>query len=151
MQVISLEAVTAALPPESHGGSIDALELVCEGTRNFLEHPEDALLDEIPKGVKLQAKVHVKEDEKLPLANVLVKRRLCVWVPESEVLTVGQQKVLNGMFAVAKGSFLHSGEELQRLIMNLVPTNSIFTHAQGATADLPSITQYLIESGTGEE
>ena len=110
MQIVNLEAVVAALPPESHGGSIDALQLVCDGTKKFLEFPEDALLDEVPKDVKLQAKVHVPEEDKMSLAEVLVKRRLCVWVPEDDVLRVGNQKVLNGLFAVGKGSFLQSGE-----------------------------------------
>lgn len=27
--------------------------------------------------------------------------------------------------------------------MNLIPSNTVFKHAQGGTADLPSITQYL--------
>ena len=47
------------------------------------------------------------------------------------------------MFAVGKGSYLQSGAEVQRIIMNLIPSNAVFKHAQGGTADLPSITQYL--------
>ena len=143
MQTIGYEQVLAALPPESHGGSIDAVQLCCEGTQQFLKYPEDALIDKPSTTLKLQARVHVKEGEKLKLAEMLVKRRICVWVPESEVLRVHGKKVLNGMFAVGKGSFLPSGEEIQRLIMNLIPTNSVFKQAQGATSDLPAITQYL--------
>ena len=143
MQVINFEGVCAALPPESHGGSIDATTLVSEGTREFLLNPENALLDERDVKVKLQAKVHVEEGQQLPLAKVLVKRRICVWVPEEEVLEVAGQKVLNGLFAVGKGTHLPSGQEVQRLIMNLVPSNSVLDQIKGATADLPGITQYL--------
>ena len=143
MQIIGYDQVLAALPPESHGGSIDALSLVSEGTKNFLLYPEDALISNPSPLLQLRAKVHITTGEQLPLAELLVKRRLCVWVEESEVLRVNGQKVLNGMFAVGKGSTLDDGREIQRLIMNLIPTNSVFSQAQGATSDLPSITQYL--------
>ena len=59
MQVLTLKAAQAALPPVSHGGSIDALGLVSEGTRRLLEHPEESLLETPKEGVKLQAKVHI--------------------------------------------------------------------------------------------
>ena len=143
MQKIGLEQVLAALPPESHGGSIESTELVSQGTKNYLNYPEDALKENVSADLKLVAKVHVLKDERLPLAQVLVKRRLGVWVREDEVLQVNGQKVLNGMFAVGKGTFLPNGKEVQRLIMNLIPTNSVFRQAEGATKDLPSITQYL--------
>ena len=151
MQVIGYEQVKAALPPESHGGSIDALQLVCDGTKNFLNFPEEALLTDPPKDVKLRAKVHVKPEERLKLAELLVKRRLCVWVEEQDVLRIGDDKVLNGLFAVGKGTRLSSGEEVQRLIMNLVPTNSVFKQAQGSTSDLPAITQYLSTVLSGDQ
>ena len=143
MQVIGLEQVKAALPPISHGGSIDAVELVSEGTKWFLNHPEEALLDSPAKPVKLQGKVHVHPEEQLALAKLLVERKICVWVDSEDVLTVGNEKVLNGLFAVGKGSFLNPGKEVQRLIMNLVPTNSVLRQIEGATGDLPAITQYL--------
>ena len=143
MQVIGFEQVRAALPPESHGGSIDSCLLVCDGTKRFLNFPEDALIDDPPLDIPLRAKVHVKEHERFQLAELLVKRRICVWVEETEVLQVRGSKVLNGLFAVGKGATLPTGEEIQRLIMNLVPSNSVLKQAQGATSDLPAITQYL--------
>eukprot|EP00438_Fugacium_kawagutii_P000055 Skav215901 [mRNA] locus=scaffold1542:116365:121392:- [translate_table: standard] len=143
MQVITMKQVVPALPPESHSGSIDALELLCEGSRRFLLHPEDSLLEEIPMDAKLKSKVHIRKGDELSLAKLLVDRRICVWVPQKDVLVVNHQPVLNGMFAVGKGAFLDSGEEIQRLIMNLVPTNTVFRQAQGAVAGLPGITQYL--------
>eukprot|EP00438_Fugacium_kawagutii_P000234 Skav212279 [mRNA] locus=scaffold732:326080:334230:- [translate_table: standard] len=143
MQVITLKQVEAALPPASHSGSIDALDLLCEGSRQFLLRPEEALRDDVPHSAKLSAKVHIHPDDQLALAKLLVERRICTWTPRSAILRVNNQLVLNGMFAVGKGTFLPSGKEIQRLIMKLVPTNQVFRQAQGAMADLPGITQYL--------
>eukprot|EP00435_Cladocopium_sp_Y103_P037912 s2720_g10.t1 len=143
MQVLSLNAAEAALPPATHGGSIDARELLCEGTKWFLEHPEESELKELGSDVKLQAKVHIKKDEALDFCKLLVDRRICVWIADADVFRFNNQQVLNGLFAVGKNSFLSSGEEIQRTIMNLVPTNACFKQAQGATSDLPSICQYL--------
>ena len=143
MQVIALKQILPALPPESHGGAIDARSLVNEGTIWFLDHPEESLLAAPIKGVKLQAKVHVQRGEALSLFQLLVQRKICSWVPDDEVLMMEGQQVLNGMFAVGKGTFLPSGEEIQRVIMNLIPSNACFVHSQGGTSDLPSITQYL--------
>ena len=143
MQVIGFKQVVAALPPETHAGSITATNLVSEGTRWFLENPLESLLPASTNGVKLQAKVHIHKGEEMKLCDVLVKRRICRWIPERDVLQIGGEKVLNGMFAVGKGTFLPSGEETQRLIMNLVPSNSVLRQAQGAVGELPAITQYL--------
>ena len=143
MQTIGLEQVKAALPPESHGGSIPAVELVSKGTQDFLLRPELSLKDDIDGKIKLQARVHITKGEETDLFKLLVERRVCTWVPDDQVLRVGSKKVLNGMFAVGKNSFLPCGREVQRLIMNLIPTNAAFEQAQGATGDLPSITQYL--------
>ena len=151
MQVLKLKQVEAALPPVSHGGSIDALELACHGTREFLLRPEDSLLKEPLGEQKLQARVHMDRDEQLELCQLLVERNICGWIAEQEVLRVGGVKVLNGLFAVGKGSFLASGKEVQRLIMNLKPSNSVLKQLQGATGDLPSISQYLSLVMTGTD
>lgn len=151
MQVISLPHVTPALPPPSHSGSIDALDLLSAGSREFLLRPEDSLLDEVPWDTPLKAKVHVKSGDELKLARLLVERKICTWTPRGQILRVNNQLVLNGLLAVGKGTFLEDGGETQRLIMNLVPTNHVFRHAQGATVDLPGITQYLSLVANGSD
>ena len=84
--------------------------------------------------------------------NFWWKRNICVWVPEDEVLQVGSQRVLNGLFAVGKETHLSNGRgEIQRLIMNLKPSNSVFHQVQGSTGDLPAITQYLSMLVSGSE
>ena len=144
MQVLSVDQVLPALPPASHGGSIFAVDLVCEGTRRFLENPYDSLLDELPADRRvLQAKVHVAKGEESQLSELLVSRNICTWVDEDLALKVGGCRVLNGLFAVGKGKFLPDGREIQRVIMNLIPSNSVFEQARGYMDSLPSITQYL--------
>lgn len=132
MQVIGIKQVEAALPPLSHAGSIDALKFVSEGTQKYLSFPEDSLLPDVPAGTRLQSKVHITKGEELELAKLLVDRHICTWVPLDDILVVNNTKVLNGLFAVGKGNFLDSGCEVQRLIMNLVPSNAVFRQLQGA-------------------
>lgn len=143
MQVLSIKAAKGALPPSSHGGSIDARGLVSEGTKWFLERPEESLVEAPPKDVKLQARVHIKAGEDLDFFKLLVERNICTWVADDDVLVVRGEKVLNGMFAVGKGTCVEPGLELQRTIMNLIPSNAVLAQAQGGTQDLPAITQYL--------
>ena len=95
--------------------------------------------------MKLQAKVHIAPNEALEFCQLLVERKICTWVLDDDVLEVSGQKVLNGLFAVGKGSFVENSDiELQRTIMNLIPTNSVFKQSHGGTNDLPNICQYLI-------
>ena len=94
--------------------------------------------------MKLQAKVHIAPNEALEFCQLLVERKICTWVLDDDVLEVSGQKVLNGLFAVGKGSFVENSDiELQRTIMNLIPTNSVFKQSHGGTNDLPNICQYL--------
>lgn len=54
---------------------------------------------------------------------------------------MGPHPVLNGLFAVSKNEF-KDGIELQRLIMNLVPTNRLCKSLKGDTGTLPSISGF---------
>ena len=92
---------------------------------------------------KLQAKVYIEKGESLELCKLLVSRYICCWVPRDDAVKIGNQVVLNGLFAAGKGSFLESGGEVQRLIMNLKPSNAVLKQLHGSTGDLPSICQYL--------
>eukprot|EP00435_Cladocopium_sp_Y103_P052317 s489_g16.t1 len=143
MQVLKVGAAVGALPPSSHGGAIDVRSLVSDGTKWFLEHPEESLIPNVPAGSKLQAKVHIQAGEALQFCKLLVERNVCTWIPDEDVLVVNNQQVLNGLFAVGKGTFIDGDVELQRTIMNLIPSNTVLRQAEGGTCDLPSICQYL--------
>eukprot|EP00438_Fugacium_kawagutii_P018849 Skav230889 [mRNA] locus=scaffold2765:140650:143297:- [translate_table: standard] len=118
------EQVAAALPPEDHGGSIDLLRL---------------------------AKVHFQDGERMKVARLLVEKRICDWIPLSTVVKYRNQHVLNGLFAVGKDSTLCDGRQVQRCIMNLIPSNSILCKLEGSVRRLPHITQWLSITMEGDE
>ena len=109
----------------------------------FLQNPVESLVKNVAGDTKLAAKVHIQPGQQLELCKLLVSRRICTWVHCDDVLKVNGRKVLNGLFGVGKQTFLPSGEEIQRVIMNLIPSNSVFMQLGGAVADLPGITQFL--------
>ena len=153
MEVLSLEQVEPALPPSSHGGSIRAVDWVDGRTKSFLLNPDACLLkeEEVEKGVRLQAKVHIIEEDRRKLALLLCERGVCCWTREREVLRMKGQKVLNGLFGVSKGVLLDSQKPILRLIMNLIPVNSVTCQLRGLVSELPSITQYLGICLNGDE
>ena len=139
---LSVEQVVAALPPLEHGGSIALVDLLSEGSRRLLENPTELVLpDEGQKLPKLQAKVHCRPEEKLSLA--IVARGTCGWTELSDVIEMRGTKVLSGMFGIEKSSCLPDGRHALRLIMNLIPINSILRTIQGRVRGLPSITSWM--------
>ena len=88
-----------------------------------MEQPHESLVDEFPQDRRiLQAKVPVDSSYKVTLAELLVRRKVCCWVAQRDVLQVGGCRVLNGLFGVGKGKYLEDGREIQRVIMNLIPS-----------------------------
>ena len=153
MEILSLEQCLPALPPHSHGGSIEAVSLVSDRTKILLLQPHLCVAPDVGQDLpKLQAKVHIKQGEEGMFAEELVNRGICDWVPEEKVFCYRGQKVLNGLFGVRKPSFTESGKPVLRLIMNLIPTNSCMIQLRGSVKDLPSICQWLsIALGPNEE
>ena len=145
LEVLTIEQVEPSLPPKSHGGAIRALSWVSGRTKQFLEHPEDCVLDPslMKKLPKLQARVHVASDDKVELAKLLVERGICGWTEESAVFRYEGEMVLNGLFGVPKPTVLADGRHVLRLIMNLIPSNSVMQQVQGSVYELPMVTQYL--------
>ena len=136
--VLTWEQVLPSLPPESHGGSINALDCVGERTREFLMEPTKFLKD--PNVVvlpKLPGKIHVREGDKFKIAEELVRWKICDWIPLSQVYEVNGVKILNGLFGVGKPVTLASGEPVLRLIMNLTGTNSTQEQLEGGCLSLP--------------
>lgn len=145
LEVLTVEQVVPSLPPKSHGGAIRALSWVEGRTKKFLENPEDCVADttSVKNLPKLQARVHIKDDDRLPLAELLVERGVCGWTAEQDVFEFDGKKVLNGMFGVPKSSCLRDGRPVLRLIMNLIPSNAVMQQIQGSVVELPMVTQYL--------
>lgn len=79
----------------------------------------------------------------LAVAGKLVERNICSWVELEEVVTFRGQKILNGLFGVAKSTLLPDGRPQLRVIMNLIPPNAVMQQLQGLVNELPGVTQYL--------
>ena len=141
---LSLEQILPALPPPEHGGVIDTLEFVGPQTRHWLQHPEDLLIKDDGRELpKLNAKIHIAPGEIDGIAQELVKRGVCGWIPYEDVGVYRGTKILNGLFGVEKSAKTDSGKTVLRLIMNLVPSNSVFKQIRGAVDRLPSITCWM--------
>eukprot|EP00435_Cladocopium_sp_Y103_P004834 s4939_g1.t1 len=122
---LELDRVIASLPPEGYGGAVNILD-VCEG--EVLEKLRDpfrcVLPDEEMPLVIPTPRVQVKDGDWESLAKALYDRGILA--PTDEVITVGDQKIFNGLFGVEKqGRDLADGRKAQRLIMDLRATNAI--------------------------
>ena len=153
IHVLTLEQVLPALPPIEHGGCIEIVDFLGEGTRRLLEQPELLLREDDGREFpKLQAKIHCAPSDQLPLAKALVDHNICDWVEMSDVFEVRGEKVLSGLFGVAKSNTLPDGRPTLRLIMNLIPINSLLHTIQGRIRGLPSITSWMaVASNDSEE
>lgn len=144
MEPLSLAQITPALPPPGHGGSVDVTQWTSGRTRTFLLHPDDCVVvDEGQQLPRLQSKVHIVEEDRMKVAELLVERGICAWISEDEVFRYRGVAVLSGMFGVAKPTLLPDGRPHLRVIMNLIPANAVMTQLSGMVSELPGITQYL--------
>eukprot|EP00435_Cladocopium_sp_Y103_P061990 s1215_g23.t1 len=148
---LTFDQVVPALPPREHGGAINILDFVSESTRSLLQNPAGMVVEDLGQELpKLQGKVHIEKGDVEKIARELVERGVCRWIPYSEVAEFRNQKVLNGLFGVEKSGKVINNKPILRLIMNLVPSNSVLKQFKGATKRLPHITSWLstyIEDG----
>lgn len=148
---LTYKQVLPPLPPASHGGAIDVLKFVSSSTKAFLLDPRRLVVEDVGQPLpKLQGKIHVLGDDIKRISDELVSRGVCEWIPFDNVATFRQEKILNGLFGVAKSSCLDDGSPVLRLIMNLVPGNSVTRQIRGTVKNLPHITAWLstfIEEG----
>ena len=150
---LTLGQVLPALPPPDHGGSIDLVRFLSESSVAFLRHPSKHVVDDVGQDLpKLQGKIHIAGGEVDGIARELVRRNICSWIPLESVLSFRGEKVLNGMFGVAKSSTTLTGKTTLRLIMNLVPSNAVLRSYVGTVKSLPQITSWMsITLEEGEE
>lgn len=142
--VLTREQVLPALPPGEHGASVDVMTLLSTGTQRLLQNPYSLIVTDRGQSLpRLQAKVHCSKEELLPLCKELVDRKICSWIPLESVFRFREQPVLSGLFGVEKPSKLSDGRSILRLIMNLIPINSVMEPIAGCVKHLPSITSWL--------
>ena len=66
---------------------------------------------------------------------------------DEEVFTINNEQVLSGMFAVGKGSYLDTEEEIQRIIMNLIPRNAVHPSGDPGSALDHSVFVFMFATG----
>ena len=150
---LTLEQVTAALPPAEHGGSIELTRFLSESSVAFLQQPSKSIVEDTGQELpKLQGKIHIDGSDVDSIAQELVTRGVCRWIPLENVVRFRGELVLNGLFGVEKPGLLPSGKPPLRLIMNLVPSNAIIKDFPGLVRHLPQITSWMsVVMDEGEE
>ena len=101
--MLTYEQVLPSLPPKEHGGSVDVLSLVSPTTRSLLEDPNRMVVPDVGQLLpRLQGKIHIDKGDIFRIADELVLRGVCSWIPLEEVAVFRGQRVLNGLFGVPK-------------------------------------------------
>ena len=109
---------------------------------SFLFPPQDWKYTKPPR-------VMVEKDGWWELCHGLIDRKVCDVMPIDQLCHVQGKPLLNGMFAVGKGEF-KDGLETQRLIMNLIPVNTLCKSLAGDISTLPGIaglSGFLLDAG----
>ena len=115
------------------------LEEFCEGgCRRFVEEFELFLQPGELQSVGRTPRIMVRDEDWKEVCEGLVRMGICDIKPLKHLHHVGNKPLLNGMFAVSKNEFQGS-LELHRLIMNLVPLNSICKAFKGDVCTLPTV------------
>ncbi|CAE7703138.1 Tnks2 [Symbiodinium sp. CCMP2592] len=121
-------------------GKIPAIELAEGGVLDALQHPDRYLRPGWNDHEVRSSRVMVDEHEWPELARGLVEYNLVSIIPESAVAKAGGRMIQNGLFGIEKGE-VHDGVEVHRLIMNLVPFNSVCLSVEGDVGTLPLMHQ----------
>ena len=142
---VSVEQIKKGLPPVGHGGSIPAVDFLKGRTTFLVLNPEETLLpEEKREPIPLQAKVHIQKGQEVAVFELLRERGIIRWVPEETVYCTPRGPVLNGLFGVIKpNKYTESNLPVLRVIMNLVPTNSLFRVIQGDIGFLPNAASWI--------
>ena len=119
-------------------GTLKLEEFCTGGCRHYVEDFERFLLAPALQQLGKTPRVMVADDDWLAVARGLIKKGICGVLPRRLLYHVGDQVLLNGMFAVSKNETL-DGVELHRLIMNLVPLNNLCKSLKGDTGTLPTV------------
>eukprot|EP00438_Fugacium_kawagutii_P035425 Skav206960 [mRNA] locus=scaffold255:97287:103925:- [translate_table: standard] len=128
--------ISPALPGEI--GRVP-LEAVCtKGCQHYVQNFDHYLKPRTEWVLVKPPKVMVKDDDWAEVCTGLVNSGLCTFLEESEVFDTGEGPLLNGLFGVSKDEISPAGDEVYRLIMNLIPLNSLCLSLSGDIETLPS-------------
>ena len=126
------------LPADGVAGSLQASDVAVGDVAQWVTNPELALLprDSWPNPLP-QASMNCSTKDWHELVPLLVKKRILEPISKSEIFTVNGTPLLNGAFAVPKKGTPGEGQvRVTRLIMNMIPSNSLQRLMQGDLATL---------------
>eukprot|EP00435_Cladocopium_sp_Y103_P028366 s1320_g7.t1 len=151
---LTVDQILKSLPPVGHGGAIQVLPFLKGRTKFLVEHPLESLIPLRDRaGVSMSAKVHIAHGQELQVFQLLEQRGVINWVTDETIYRDSSGQLLNGLFGVVKPSkFTPAGEPVLRVIMNLVPANSLLQVISGDIAFLPGAASWLpLTVAAGEE
>ena len=131
----SWENIRRALPAEI--GRVPLREVCTLGAQFFVDNIDLFVKPRDQWGKITRPKVMVADSEWEKVCTGLMECGLCCALPREEVFDTGSGPLLNGMFGVTKNEVV-DGIEVYRLIMNLVPFNTISEPLSGDVATLPA-------------
>ncbi|CAE7518641.1 unnamed protein product [Symbiodinium natans] len=126
--------------PYGHIGAINVLDLADGGVRELLMDPLQFLKPRWDERPVRSSRVMVQEADWGEVARGLVKYNLCAVLPESALVAPGGVPLRNGLFGIEKGE-VANGHAVHRLIMNLVPFNTVSLSIEGDVGTLPMLSQ----------
>ena len=135
-KTISWESVSPALPLEVGGVALSSV--VELGSLHYVQNFSSFLLDPEDQVYVKPPRVMVEADDWEPLCRNLLTRGIFDRVHESEVYHVQGRPLLNGLFGVSKQEFTSQGVEVMRIIMNLIPVNSVVRCLDSDISTLPT-------------
>ena len=128
--------IAPALPKEV---GLVPLEEVCTlGCREYVCSFDGFIKPREQWGKVTRPKVMVEDHAWAQLCTGLVEAGVCCFIEEEAVFDTGDGPFLNGLFGVSKEEWTEDGTEICRLIMNLIPLNSISEPLSGDVDTLPS-------------
>ena len=142
---LKLEELLPSLPADGVAGSLRACDVAEGEIAEWLLNPERALLprDQWPKPLP-EATMNCSRGEWDRLVPVLVGKGILQPIRKHEILHVDGIPLLNGAFAVPKKGTPGPGQQrVTRLIMNMIPGNSIQRLMPGDLSTLASASQWV--------
>lgn len=127
--------IAPALPKEV--ASVPLEDVCTFGAKHYVEHFDQYLKDQEDWPPVSKPRVMVADEDWGEVCAGLVASKVCTFITRDEVFHVAGEPLVNGMFGVSKEE-VHEGVEVYRLIMNLIPLNSLCCPITGDVNTLPN-------------
>ena len=128
--------IAPALPKEI--GKVPLAEVCNHGSRHYVLNFDHYLKPRSEWQLRKPPRVMVDDAHWAEVCRGLVSAGVCTYIEESEVFCTDQGPLLNGLFGVTKEETTPEGVEIFRLIMNLIPLNSLCRPMSGDVDTLPA-------------